>query len=244
MTQDQLAKELGVTRGYLSLLESARGKLPSVQVLRDLCDVLIVRGHPERSRSQLEQITRLSLAALDLENADLFEDVLGSIEDEAVTQRQPAVNEVWILSDILGETRKTALLETTVGNLTEGVRYVYFVPAGDGALQWEECKTAIAQKLKDSFEAVSQQLVAVSCPKLLCLPRMRILNPGLRTAQGTVSLGPLNDIVLHKLQPDQVATIHAELSRVLDALGTQSPYTTPDGATFTRLYPEEGPASA
>lgn len=244
LTQDELAARIKVSRGYMSLLESARGKIPSINVLRDICNVLVIRRGQQRYRSELQQIARLALAALDLDDTELYEDFLGTLEDEPGLQRQPTVNEIWILSDVLGENRKPALLETTVANLQEGVRYAYFVPQGEGELEWSRCEKTIMQSLPAPFELPTGRLLAVACPKLLCLARIRVVNPGVRSAQGSISLGPLEDIVLHALQPEQVAAIHRELGAVLGALAAKAEYTAEDGATYARLYPKEDWTSA
>jgi len=242
MTQEDLAEKLNVSRGYLSLLESEgeKGeKLPSLQLLTKLCDVLIIRGQKYKSRSQLDQITRLSLAALDLPDVDLFEDLLGTLQDEIHLQQQRSIHELWIISDALAEKHSEALLETTVANLRDNVRYVYFVPHGDGELEWNEALARISTRLKPG-SVPGRGLVAIASPKLMCVSRIRIVNPGMRDAQGTVSLGPLQDVVLHRLQQGQVERVQSELAPVLVALARAPEHTTGDGTTFRRLYPEEG----
>lgn len=243
-TQAELAKVLSgrkvegtISRGYVSALESG-AKKPSLELLSQLCEVLLLRDNPQPTHSELAELTKLIFAALDLPLPTPVQSL--SLKDELERQKQDWVRSIWIISDTLGENRYDEILATTVLNLNreQPVEYKYFFPRIE---EWEICHERLSVQV--DRRNLSGFVTAIRCPSLMCVPRIRIMNPGAdvgpRESEGTITIGAIDQLGLYRLRAAQIETIVDRLTSVLTTIDKhkeKSPVVTREG-TFEQLFP-------
>lgn len=234
LTQQALADEMGLSRGYVSLLESVNeGKKPSVDMLAKLCRVLEINdlSNPGHRR----KFWRLMTSCLNIEaSGDPFTDAIGGFDDELRCQQLQSINELWIISDLLAENHVVGFLHQTAENLRAGVRYVFFVPQGSGEDEWRTCLDRLVSEEKLELQSLpADRLLAIASPATTCVPSVRLSNPGLRTADGVVSVGQgITDLLLYRIPRRQVDELFTRLRPVVNNLAVQN-----TEQAYVRLYP-------
>ncbi|MGI0016971.1 MAG: helix-turn-helix transcriptional regulator, partial [Nitrososphaera sp.] len=112
LSRSQLAKKIGVSSSYLSMLENStyqNSKSPSLDILRQLY----------HSLSKSRQSDAFDLIQAILETDELAPSVMpyGGLSEESQRQLKADVREVWIISDLLGENVYDGLFEATYSNI-------------------------------------------------------------------------------------------------------------------------------
>lgn len=243
LSQNELARELGISRGYYSLLESAGEREPSLEFLRKLSGVLV--GHQLSTPEQFQDACRLGLAALGHDFVDPHAKLIGTVPQEVGIQGDKRLEEVWIISEILGEMLSEDLLRQTIANLVQDnpVHYKYFVPHGRS--QWSACLELMRSTLLDRPDGDPSiledgRLVAIECPPMTCIIPIRILSLSSSERLGAITLGdPTKKRPrFYELETTQVNKIVAELTGVISNLKLRSSWVS-EYATYNRLYPQE-----
>jgi transcriptional regulator with XRE-family HTH domain len=214
LSRSQLAKKIGVSSSYLSMLENStyqNSKSPSLDILRQLY----------RSLSKLRQSDAFDLIQAILETNELAPAVMpyGGLTEEAQRQLKEDVQEVWIISDLLGENVYDKLFEATYNNiLKRNVSYVYFLPFGSD--QWPGLIERFNRKKKISKDQLERCVTCIECPPLMSLARIALFNPREKTAHGTITLGSMGSYTFFQLEKEKIESICKTLLIPLQNLTT------------------------
>jgi hypothetical protein len=186
----------------------------------------------------------LGLAALGYDFTDPHARLIGTVDQEVSIQTDKRLEEVWVISEILGETLSEKLLHQTIDNLLQRnpVRYKYFVPHGRS--QWPAClelmrSTILDRPGGDPSVLEDGRLVAIECPPMTCIIPIRILTLSSSERLAAITLGdPTKKRPLfYELESSQVNKIVAELTGVIGNLKLRSSWVS-EYATYRRLYPQ------
>lgn len=201
LSRGQVAKKVGVSASYLSMLENStyqNPKLPSLEILRQLY-------HSISKSKQIDAIELIN-ALLDTDEINPSAVLHEGVHEEAQRQVRDDVKEVWIISDLLGENIYDNLFESTCNNiLTRGVLYVYFIPFGSD--QWYGLIERFKRKSKINEELLRRSVTCIECPPLTFLTRIALFNPREKTAHGTITLGGKGNYSFFHLEKEHCENI-------------------------------------
>jgi transcriptional regulator with XRE-family HTH domain len=189
MTLSKLAREASISRAYLSLMENRElrpPKLPSVQVLKTLVNIL-APDDPAKSYTLIQ-------AALDL-YPDKQLHLRGWFDQEPDRQLEENVSEIWVVSNRIAENVNRELYQTTIKNIADDVRYVFFIPLG--SQEWNYFKNELVQ---DIAAEKMTNVMCIEANPLMFFSRIAIINPDLPDVEGTISIGSVEDTQLQNLE--------------------------------------------
>lgn len=210
MTIKEVADKVGITHQYLAALENPKTgpkKSPSREVYKNLINVLC----PNDPAATFE----LLMSAFDLYDTDDVQYVApkGWIPQEAIQQSSDDIEEIWILSDKIGENVDRDLYEATVKNIIRGVRYRFFIPTG--SLEWDYLLNRIETDSRIDEKVFKQQVICVACNPIMFFARIALTNPGQADAKGSIGVGVPEAPQFYNLDQKQIAYVFDHLSPVL-----------------------------
>jgi len=213
ISRSQLAKKIGVSPAYLSMLENSthcNPKNPSLDVLRQLYHYL----------SKSKQTDAFAIIQAILEVDEPASPIMPhGVSDEAQRQLKADVKDIWIISDLLGENVDDELFDVTQHNiLKRNVNYVYFLPFGSD--QWSGLIDRILRRKKISKSQLERCVTCIECTPLMFLARIAIFNPREKTANGTITLGGMGSFTFFNLAKEEVERICKTLLVPLQSLIT------------------------
>ena len=223
-TQQQLGKAAKLSRTYISTLEGLKAsdkKRPSSEALRELCLVIATEGERVDKKAPLDRKKAFELvfSALGLDVGDPFAEEKGSA-GPALKELLQSSKEVWVFTDILAENISDEVLAIVIQHgLKQGVVFRYFL---SDPSQWPKCEERFRNRLGGHWEQHKKQILVIECLSPLCEMHIGIYDPGQRSAQGTVTIGPVNQAKFESLQPEQVFAITKKVPMVSDLVNSET----------------------
>jgi transcriptional regulator with XRE-family HTH domain len=242
-TQQQLGKAAKLSRTYISTLEGLKAsdkKRPSSEALRELCLVLATEGERVDKKTPLDRKKAFELifSALGLDIGDPFAEEKGSA-GPALKELLQNSKEAWVFTDILAENISDEVLAIVIEHgLKRGVEFRYFL---SDPSQWPKCEERFRARLKANWEQCKKQIMVIECLSPLCEMHVGIYDPGQRSAQGTVTVGPVNQAKFESLQPEQVFAISKKVVPVFsDLVSSDHEIVDPSLGRLRLIFPKEG----
>jgi transcriptional regulator with XRE-family HTH domain len=186
----EVAEKIQKSTQYIHVLESDDTKMPSLETLRDIIK-LLGRVNCETPTIDPNYALEFASAALILSELERYVGFLSYFNNELKLQEELSPNsEVWIISDILGESLHLEMAKDTADNIiNHTIRYVYFIPLND-RYHWKDAINNIkAEHSIDEAAKIDQNIEIYGVSSIAFLCRMSILNPLGKEPKGRYSIG-------------------------------------------------------
>lgn len=276
-SQKKLAEHIGKSHQQVSRLLNMKGKeqLP-LDLIKAIFEVfapgtdierrsVFQRAQKDKAWNQYLQKTNLDKTFFELATSltrqgDRFNpyDWLFGIQDDELWQRTHQPGERWLITDVITETCYPELMPVTCDQLINNLNILVFFIPGRAISEFENFYN-LAQKafdekgLGENFEEVfKNKVMCIEMPDWSFFFRMRIDDPRTRSQSrsSVLSLGPVNDPILVRMDEHTTAEVFKRLNTVVDrfrqvAAGEKSEreFSSSDQLTFTLRFPKEGNVS-
>jgi len=206
----EVAEKIQKSPQYVHVLESDETKTPSVETLQDLIKFL---GRVKCDTPAIDPNYALEFAsaALILPELERYVGFLSYFNNELKLQEELGPNsEVWITSDILGESLHLEMAKDTADNIiNHTIRYVYFIPFND-RYHWKDAINNIrTERSIDDAAKIDQNIEIYGISSIAFFCRMSILNPLGKEPKGRYSIGGKSKEEIIFVESPLDLTLHA-----------------------------------
>ena len=210
LTLKEVAEKIQKSTQYIHVLESDDTKMPSLETLRDIIK-LLGRVNYETPIIDPNYALEFASAALVLQELERYVGFLSYFNNELKLQEELGANsEVWITSDILGESLHLEMAKDTADNIiNHNIRYVYFIPFND-RFHWKDAiKNIRAERSIDDIGKINQNIEIYGISSIVFLCRISILNPFGNKPKGRYSIGGKSKVDIKFVESPTDLTSHA-----------------------------------